>query len=226
MTRPGEQPQIHSNATDAGEGRLSAASALRNVGPINRALAQLAPRSGAALEIASGTGQHVVAYGRALPGLSWQPTDIARERLASIDAWVAADGASNIHPAKRLDAATPDWDIGRFQLVLMSNLFHLISQPAAVNVLAGAARALSAGGRLCIYGPFRAGGGFRSQGDAAFHASITTAQPDCGYKDVEWMRETAAAVGLGDFAQMEMPANNLILHWDKAGAQKAVKGKT
>ncbi|HHB80419.1 MAG TPA: DUF938 domain-containing protein [Aliiroseovarius sp.] len=215
MTQAGETPQIHSNASDAGDGRLSAPSALRNVGPISRALAQIAPQAGVALEIASGTGQHVVAYARAFPNVTWQPTDIAPERLASIDAWVAAEGLGNIRPARGLDASTPDWDAGRYDLVLMSNLFHLISAQAAGNVIAGAARALNPGGRLFIYGPFREAGAFRSQGDADFHANIIAAQPDCGYKSVEWMQETALARGLNATGRIEMPANNVALHWQK-----------
>ncbi len=215
MTGPGEQPQIHSNADRLGDGRLSAPSAARNVTPIIEVLAQVVPETGAALEIASGTGQHVVAYGRAFPRVTWQPTDIAPERLASIDAWRAGEGVGNVRPARHLDAAAPDWDIGRFQLVLMSNLFHLISAAAAENVLRGAARALSEGGHLFIYGPFREGGAFRSQGDAEFHASITAAEPECGYKSVEWMQDAAGQAGLRPAGRHEMPANNLVLLWQQ-----------
>jgi len=131
MDKTGERPLIHSNADPAGQGRLSAPSALRNVGPITKVLKTLVPDTGAALEIASGTGQHVVAFAKSFPALSWQPTDIAPERLASVDAWVAAEKVENVHPAQCLDASRPDWDVGRFDLVLISNLFHLISNTAA-----------------------------------------------------------------------------------------------
>ena len=39
-------------------------------------LRDVAPATGRALEIASGTGQHIVQLAAALPGLSWQPSDI------------------------------------------------------------------------------------------------------------------------------------------------------
>ena len=215
MAKAGEQPQIHSNADTLADGRLSAPSALRNVAPITGVLAQVAPGHGAALEIASGTGQHVVAFARALPGLTWQPSDIAPERLASIDAWRKVAGVDNVRPARHLDACGSAWDAGRFQLVLASNLFHLISRAAAQNVLRGAARALTPGGTLFIYGPFRENGAFRSQGDADFHAAIIAADPESGYKSVGWMRDTAARAGLRPAGRHEMPANNLVLLWQR-----------
>jgi len=52
-------------------------------------VASVAPRRGRALEIASGTGQHITALARALPKLVWHPTEIAAERIASINAYAA-----------------------------------------------------------------------------------------------------------------------------------------
>ena len=64
----------------AQDGKLFAPSAERNVDPLCDLLADIAPETGSALEIASGTGQHVVAYARRLPGLIWQPTEVDAAR--------------------------------------------------------------------------------------------------------------------------------------------------
>jgi hypothetical protein len=56
-------------------GRLHSPSAERNKGPILTVLERVLPRSGLVLEIASGTGQHVVHFARALTELTWQPSD-------------------------------------------------------------------------------------------------------------------------------------------------------
>ena len=47
----------------------------RNKEPILAILRRVLPENGLALEIASGTGQHVVYFARELPNLSWQPSD-------------------------------------------------------------------------------------------------------------------------------------------------------
>lgn len=214
MTGPAKP--IHSNADALGDGRLTAPAATRNAGPIVAALADWLPASGQALEIASGTGQHAVALARAFPGLIWQPTDIAPERLASIDAWAAHEGLANILPAVALDASRPGWSRGPYDAAFLANLMHLISAAAAREVLTGLGRSLRPGGRFALYGPFRTEGAFRSEGDAAFHARLNAAAPDTGYKDLEWIEQEAAAQGLARRARIEMPANNLLTIFERA----------
>ena len=48
----------------------------RNRAPILAALRALIGDQGRALEIASGTGQHVAHFAAALPGWHWQPSDV------------------------------------------------------------------------------------------------------------------------------------------------------
>ena len=212
MTADTTPPPVHSQADPQGDdGRLSAPSAARNTGPIIEALSAHLPATGTVLEIAAGTGQHVVACARAFPGLIWQPSDIVPERLASIDAWRAAEGVGNMRVAIRLDAATPDWAFGPVELVMAVNLMHLIPEAAARNVIRGVSRALAPGGRFFLYGPFRTGGGFRSEGDARFDASLRREDAAIGYKDAEWIGAETGAAGLEAVETVEMPANNLSL---------------
>ena len=56
-------------------GKWSSPSAERNKGPILDVLARVLSRRGLVLEIASGTGQHVVHFSKALSDLTWQPCD-------------------------------------------------------------------------------------------------------------------------------------------------------
>ncbi len=102
-------------------------------------------------------------------------------------------------------------------LVYVVNLFHLITDEDASAVIRGAAAALNVGGHFFIYGPFRSNGAFRSDGDAAFHASLNAQNADIGYKDLEWMEAELAATGLSLASVYEMPANNLAVVGRKAG---------
>jgi hypothetical protein len=195
------------------DGRLIAPSASRNVGPLCDLLESVAPGNGTALELASGTGQHVAAYAARLPGLHWQPSEIDAARRASIDAHATDTGLPNIAPAIALNATAPGWGArhGGHALIMLSNLLHLISEADAAMLIGEAAIALASGGRLVIYGPFQRGGELTSDGDIAFHADLIAQDPLIGYKDEFDVMDKMQAAGLGMVDAIEMPANNLAL---------------
>ncbi|SPJ28270.1 DUF938 domain-containing protein [Falsiruegeria mediterranea] len=197
---------------EAGEGaRLVAPSASRNVDAIGALLEHVAPPTGKALEIASGTGQHVAAFAPRIPGLLWQPTDVEDERLASIDAY--AKGIKTILPARRLDATRPGWaaEYSDLSLVTLANLLHLISGPEATVLIEEAAKTLGPQGRLVLYGPFMRNGKLTSEGDIRFHNSLSTQDPEIGYKNDQEIIAIIEGTGLSMIDIVEMPANNLAL---------------
>ena len=67
--------------------RRHAPATQRNRDPILAVLRDALPASGLVLELASGSGEHVVHFAQALPGLDWQPSDPDAEARASIAAW-------------------------------------------------------------------------------------------------------------------------------------------
>lgn len=207
----GRLPSSASVAHSSGGEKLHAPAADRNSAVLCALLREHAPTEGYALEIASGTGQHIVAFAQECPGLVWYPTEIDPSRRASIDAYRQEAGVPNIEPAQFLDAVTPGWGKAHknMSLVLNVNLLHLISSPQAQIVISEALRALAPGGRLIIYGPFKRNGRLISEGDARFHDQLSQADPDIGYKnDIEverWLKQAGAS----QIERVEMPANNL-----------------
>ena len=207
----GKLPPSASVALTGDDARLFAPAAARNAAALCDLLRSFAPQCGDALELASGTGEHVTAFATALPGLRWQPTEPDPDRRASIDAHVAAAGVSNVAPAIALDATAAGWHqtLPRQDLVFLANLLHLIPAAAATRLIAEAALALKPGGALVVYGPFQRHGELTSAGDAEFHAALQSADPAIGYKDtvdmVQWLSDAA----LSPIDQAEMPANNL-----------------
>ncbi len=209
-------PETASIALSSDSGKLVAPSAERNLGVLCDLLAEMAPGTGTALELASGTGQHVVGYAARLPGLTWQPSEVDATRRDSINVYVSESGLRNVCPAVPLDVTEPGWGANwRVHLVVLSNLLHLISTPEARTVISEAARAMVPGGRFVIYGPFMRAGELTSQGDQSFHASLTGNDPATGYKDdfdvMDWIQEA----GLVMCHVVEMPANNLSLVAEK-----------
>ncbi|MCB1342650.1 MAG: DUF938 domain-containing protein [Pseudooceanicola sp.] len=209
MTR--QLPPTASVAKPDGTGRLFAPAAERNAQAIGDLLAEVAPPQGRALELASGTGQHVAAFARRFPGLNWQPTEPDAGRRASIDTYT--QGLTNVTPAIPLDACAPGWSTGHVgqNLILLVNLLHLISTPEAETLIAETAKALAPGGTFVLYGPFKRGGALTSPGDESFHASLQASDPAIGYKDDFDTIDLLQSAGLEMALVMEMPANNLAL---------------
>ncbi|MCQ0093562.1 DUF938 domain-containing protein [Roseovarius sp. M141] len=210
MTHRTRLPSSASIALPDTGARLTAPSAQRNAPAIAAVLAQHGPQSGRALEIASGTGQHVVAFAAALPGLTWQPTEIDATRRTSIDAWAEAH---NILPAIPLDATAPEWGVRHAgqDLIVLVNLLHLISDAEAQILLREVAAALAPGALFAVYGPFLQGGCTVSQADADFDASLRANDPEIGYKDVDDVLHWMDYAGLCPEPPIDMPSNNLML---------------
>lgn len=193
--------------------RRSAPAALRNRGPIADELVRAAPARGRALEIASGSGEHVVHFAARMPGLHWHPTDPEPGQRASIAAWCAEAGLTNIDPPRDLDVSRPGWQDAEppADLIVMINLLHLISDAGTEAALAGVADALRPRGLVAIYGPFLRDGETTSPGDAAFDAELRARDPAIGYKDVTGVVARLHRAGLTHRETVSMPANNLLL---------------
>lgn len=191
--------------------KLFAPSSVRNVGALCEMLLQHAPEAGHALEIASGTGQHVSAFAAAVPRLHWQPTEIDATRRASINAYVAEAGLRNVAPAAELNATQPGWGavMPPKDLILLANLLHLITLAEAQVIVREAADALAFKGTLILYGPFKREGQLTSAGDATFDAELRAADPAIGYKDTLDIAAWLGDAGLTQITQQTMPANNI-----------------
>ena len=135
-------------------------TAERTKEPICAALRALLPRKGVVLELASGSGQHIVHFADQMPNLSWQPSEISSASLASIRSWISYAGSKNVRVPMRLDASAkfPD-TVGDVDAVLVINLFHIVPNTVMDSVFSNASALLQkGGGPLCIYGPFLASG--------------------------------------------------------------------
>lgn len=211
MPRPLNLPDSASVADSHEDGRMFAPSAARNAAAILEVLQRIAPPAGTVLEIASGTGEHVLRFAKAMPGLIWQPSEVDDTRIASIRAWTHE--CDNILDPLRLDATVAGWSQDHYPptMIFLSNLLHLISETEAQTLVLEAARALAPGGIFLIYGPFRRGTTFASDGDQGFHAELIAQDPAIGYKAFETVQTWLSEGGLDDLGVIQMPANNLIL---------------
>jgi Protein of unknown function (DUF938). len=187
----------------------------RNQAPILEQLQTLFAGRRQVLEIASGTGQHAVYFGRALPHLSWQTSDLPGNH-AGIEAWLAEAQLPNVLPPLTLDVTDAVWPVTAVDAVFNANTVHIVSWPAVQRMFAGVGRVLQPGGVLCLYGPFNYGGAYTSASNANFDAWLKARDSYSGIRDFEAVCELAAAQGLSLLQDIAMPSNNRLLAWRKS----------
>lgn len=182
----------------------------RNKSPILTVLQRVLPRAGTVLEVASGTGQHVVHFAQGLPALAWQPSDPEAPHRASIDARVREAGLANVIAPLRLDVHERPWPIDRADAIVCINMIHIAPWSATLALLQEAGRLLPAQvGVLYLYGPYRRGGAHVAPSNAAFDEDLRRRNPQWGVRDLEQVVIHADEAGLRLEEVVEMPANNL-----------------
>ena len=189
--------------------RLFAPAAARNRDVIAEVLMAAAPSTGVALEIASGTGEHVVHLAGLMPGISWQPTDIDPDHLASINAHRIAEARRNILPAMKLDVLESAWPVDQVDLIFNANMVHISPWACCEGLMAGAGRHLASGGLLFMYGPYRRDGAHTADSNRSFDQSLKSRNLDWGVRDLEDVVSLADSNGLVLERVVTMPANNL-----------------
>ncbi len=185
------------------------AAADRNKDPILAVLEPLLPRQGAVLEIASGTGQHICHFAQALPGIRWQPTEPDAASGESIAMRIRESGLLNVAAPIALDVMEPRWPVADgYAAILCINMIHISPWAATQALLRGAARHLSAQGKLVLYGPYLEHGK-AVQSNMDFDASLKRRNSEWGLRELEEVTLLAATHGLHRQQVVRMPANNL-----------------
>lgn len=202
--------------------RLDAAAFHRNHVAIWTVLEKfLRGKTGDVLEAGSGTGQHIAFFARHSPGVTWWPSDLNDHHLRSIAAWTAHENLANVRPPRRIDLSDPgqlaeiNGGPGALLAVFCANVIHIAPWRVAEGLFAGAARCLRPDGRLFLYGPFKRDGRHTAPSNEAFDAGLRNTNPEWGVRDVDEVAALARHNGLTLAEITDMPANNLILTFER-----------
>lgn len=196
-----------------GDARLHAPATQRNRDPILDVLRDVLPKSGTVLELASGSGEHIIHFAECLPELNWQPSDLDTEALASIEAWRHLSKHPNLLPPIALDVTADVWDLphemGDLVGMLAINLIHISPWDACEGLIQGAAARISSDGILYFYGPFKRNGRHTAASNQSFDDMLRRHDPEWGVRDLDAVAEHAGHFGLALDRIIEMPSNNL-----------------
>lgn len=167
------------------------------------------------LEIGSGTGQHAVFFGRKLPHLIWQTSDV-REHHQGINAWLCEANLLNVIAPVALNVSCDPWPQQRFDSVFSANTSHIMRWQDVQAMFTGVGAILDAGGVFCLYGPFNYHQQFTSESNARFDQWLKSQHLHQGIRNFEDLLQLAAQNALALKQDYEMPANNRILVWKKS----------
>ncbi|MCB1623277.1 MAG: DUF938 domain-containing protein [Pseudomonadales bacterium] len=186
-------------------------AAERNKQPIVEVLRDLLPDDGEVLEVAAGTGQHVVHFASVMPGIIWQPTDPDHDSCATIATRIAQSGLTNIHAPIELDVHAIPWPVhGPFSGLVCCNMIHISPWSATRALFAGARTQLAPRAPLILYGPFKEGGSHTAESNLDFDESLRSRNPEWGVRDLTDVQAVAESCGFVLQAIVNMPANNRI----------------
>ena len=201
--------------------RLVFPATARNRDPIAEALSSWLPSRGTVLEIASGSGEHAVAFQQHFPDLTWQASDCEPAHCASISAWINhCQLAGRMPQPLRLDVLTRPWPLPQplqrdVAAVVAINLIHIAPWSCCKALIEEASALLHSGHPLVLYGPFQRNGTHTSPSNAAFDASLRQRCPSWGVRHLEEVQSLASACGLRLHACRKLPANNLAVAFQR-----------
>lgn len=197
----------------ASTGGLVSPAAARNADAILAILRAHLPQHGRVLEIASGSGQHAVAFARGLPETTWIPSDPSPEARDSIRAWRQDSGLPNLAEPLPLDAIDPaTWPADTVQALVCINMIHISPWSATEGLMALAGRVLThPGGLLFLYGPYVEDDQPLAPSNAAFDADLKARDPAWGLRNRNTVVAEALKHGLHLTLRKAMPANNITL---------------
>lgn len=114
----------------------------RNQESILAILRQLLRDDEQVLEIGSGSGQHSIHFCRALPHITWNPSELDNN-LTALATNLQQAGVANINKPLALDVSWSQWPVTDLSAVYTANTLHIVSWQQVEALLKALGVALS-----------------------------------------------------------------------------------
>jgi len=185
---------------------------------------ELKSDNGDILEIASGSGQHALAFARAFPNYIFWPSDISADYLNSIEAWRKNKPLENLKAPFKLDVLARSWNMGEinrppgvFDAIININMVHISPIQAAEGLFRGSSKYMGEDGKLFLYGPFKINGEHTAQSNREFDEILRARNSTWGLRDLEELSDLALTFKLVLQRRVSMPSNNFVLIFCRNG---------
>jgi hypothetical protein len=182
-----------------GDDRQYAPATLRNrdfiLDVLRDVLRDVLPMTGVILEVASGSGEHVVHFAKNLPSLVFQPSDLDADARLSVAAWAKGLRRFHLRAAIALDASNRVWPIASADGIICINMIHISPWQATLGLINGAAAILPPRSPLYLHGPYKRKGFATAPSNQAFDRSLRDRNPTWDLRDLEAVAAMAQSVG-------------------------------
>jgi len=199
-----------------------APSAEKNKDPILGVLKKYLPaseREQLCLEIASGTGQHVIHFASELSNISFQPSEYDETNLSSIQEYITDSKLMNILSPVKVDitSSIDQWNLihQQYDLMININMIHISPWQCTLQLFKKAKQLLKGDGLLVTYGPYANQGIISPESNIKFNEYLIGNNPEWGLRDIKDLKIVASQNQFHLVAIEEMPSNNKCLIWKK-----------
>ena len=181
----------------------------RNKEHIKNVLGSVLPKTGSVLEIASGTGTHIVFFSEHFPNLIWQPSDPDPNARLSATENIDISEQLNILPPLNLDVQSSSWPETSFSALVCINMIHISPWKSTTALFKHAGSSLLPGSPLFLYGPYLQSNVVTAPTNLAFDLSLKQRNSLWGLRKLDEVSKVANQHGFLLDNIVEMPANNL-----------------
>tara|TARA_Y100001968_G_C19282821_1_gene680119 strand:+ start:222 stop:845 length:624 start_codon:yes stop_codon:yes gene_type:complete len=203
------------------DNRLFFPATERNKYAIAKVITSFLPKSGAILEIASGSGEHAVFFQEIFNEITWHTSDPNQKNRESIISWINYKKLQRIMPPPLdLDISKLPWPIYEklksiIRGIICINMIHVVPFDYAEKLFSESINFLSSADPIIIYGPFKENGFHTSESNKLFDLSLKRSNSLWGLRDVEKINNIALKFKYESPIRIKMPSNNLMLIYKK-----------
>ena len=191
--------------------KLNSPACERNKEPLMEVLSPYLQEKMKILEIASGTGQHGFYFTSRFPHITWQPTDVDEDALASIAAWKQEAGENLSDPFYLSCLEEQNWpEPESFDFILNCNMIHISPWETCIGLMKHGSKVLKKGGMLALYGPFFHDMHAPEPSNLSFNESLKSRDSQWGIRQLTDVIAVANDHGFTLEKTIPMPANNMV----------------
>ncbi|WP_286264427.1 DUF938 domain-containing protein [Thalassotalea atypica] len=167
------------------------------------------------LELGSYSGQHAIHFCQQLNKVQWQPSDV-EQNIALLKHNLGLFSLNNCLAPITLDVSNKSqWPNKKYDLIFTANTLHIMSWQHVEQLFDHMVMSTESHAMFLVYGPFKYRGDFTSPSNAEFDVWLKDRDPQSGIRDLEKVTLLANNAGFTLEHDIDMPANNQLLVWQK-----------